>query len=295
MDWQEQLISLYLFVCKCYQEDLWVYCQRMTNYADLSFSDEEVITLFLFGIIDGHKEIKKIHRYATRHLLPFFPRLPRYEAFLQRVNKVADVFAPMIEKLHELANIRHAKTALLIDAMPIVLAQRGRRFSAKVAPEIAHQGGYCATKKMYYYGVKLQVLGRATHNGLPAPEYLGLTPANVADRKAFEAIANNLAGEEIYGDKAYAKAEKATSYTLFTPVKKQKGQAYLDTIDQWLSTAVSRVRQPIESLFNWFEQKTGIQIASKVRSYQGLIVHVFGRLTAAMWMLVGPNGRLVKN
>ena len=51
MDWQDQLISLYLYVCKCYQSDLWVYCQRMSNYADLRFSDEEVLTLFLFGIM----------------------------------------------------------------------------------------------------------------------------------------------------------------------------------------------------------------------------------------------------
>ena len=46
------------------------------------------------------------------------------------------------------------------------------------------------------------------------------------------------------------------------------------------------MRQPIESLFNWIEEKTGIQCASKVRSYQGLLVHVFGRLAAAMYLLV---------
>jgi hypothetical protein len=34
--------------------------------------------------------------------------------------------------------------------------------------------------------------------------------------------------------------------TLFTPVKKQKGQAFLDTVEQWLSTAISSMRQPIE-------------------------------------------------
>jgi hypothetical protein len=40
-----------------------------------------------------------------------------------------------------------------------------------------------------------------------------------------------------------------------------------------------------ESLFNWIEEKTGIQCASKVRSREGLLVHVFGRLTAAMLTL----------
>jgi hypothetical protein len=45
------------------------------------------------------------------------------------------------------------------------------------------------------------------------------------------------------------------------------------------------VRQPIESLFNWIQEKTGIQVTSKVRSYQGLMIHVFGRLAAAMFLL----------
>jgi hypothetical protein len=50
-----------------------------------------------------------------------------------------------------------------------------------------------------------------------------------------------------------------------------------------LSTAVSRVQQPIETLFAWIEEKTGIECASKVRSYKELMVHVFVKLAAAMF------------
>ncbi len=71
---------------------------------------------------------------------------------------------------------------------------------------------------------------------------------------------------------------------MMTPVKKPKSQVHLNAADAWLSRAVSRVRQPIESLFNWIEEKTGIEMASKVRSSQGLLVHVFGRLAAAMFV-----------
>jgi hypothetical protein len=66
-----------------------------------------------------------------------------------------------------------------------------------------------------------------------------------------------LLNNEAYADKREA-ALQAQGLTLLTPVKKQKHQAFLDATDQWPSTAVSRVRQPIESLFNWIEQKTGI-------------------------------------
>lgn len=47
MNWQDQLITIYLFVCKHYREDLWVYSQRMSNHADLSFTDEEIVTIYL--------------------------------------------------------------------------------------------------------------------------------------------------------------------------------------------------------------------------------------------------------
>ncbi|MBE9563064.1 MAG: IS982 family transposase, partial [Proteobacteria bacterium] len=42
-------------------------------------------------------------------------------------------------------------------------------------------------------------------------------------------------------------------------------------------------RQPIEALFAWIEQKSGIESAGKVRSYARLLVHVFGRLAAAFF------------
>jgi len=78
---------------------------------------------------------------------------------------------------------------------------------------------------------------------------------------------------------------------VLTPVKAVKGQSKIT--NQWgkaandlYSRAVSRVRQPIESLFNWIIEKTDIQRASKVRSSKGLLVHVFGRIAAAFIFLI---------
>jgi len=63
-----------------------------------------------------------------------------------------------------------------------------------------------------------------------------------------------------YGDKAYAYLKPiaaAQGIELLTPIKRLKGQEYLDGADQWLSRAVSQVRQPIESFFNWINEKNG--------------------------------------
>lgn len=293
MDWEVELISLYLFICKHYRNNLSNYCHRMSNYVNLEFSDEEAIALYLYGIIEGYRTIKSIHRYAKKHLMSWFPHLPKYGAFDQRINKLHDLFVPLVDSLStELTDALKLESLTgLTDSMPIVMAQRGRRFHAKVAPEIATKNGYCATKKLHYYGVKLHAIASRQPGALPVPACLGLTDAGMHDRKAFEQIIPFLPLNMLtcYADKAYQVQSEAIhqeqQVMLLTPVKKEKGQQFLDTADQWLSTAISQVRQPIESFFNWVNEKTGIQIASKVRSYQGLIVHVFGRLAAALFIM----------
>lgn len=293
MDWEIELISLYLFICKHYRSHLSVYCQRMANYSNLQFSDEEAITLYLYGIIEGYTTLKSIHRYAKKHLVNWFPNLPGYGAFDQRINQLCDLFVPLIDFMSlELTNSLKMESLIgLTDSMPIIMAQRGRRFNAKVAPEIATKNGYCATKKLHYYGVKLHVIASKQPGALPIPACIGLTNAGLHDRKAFEQIIPFLPKNmlECYADKAYQIQDEPIhqeqSVTLLTPVKKEKGQEFLATVDQWLSTAISQMRQPIESFFNWVNEKTGIQIASKVRSYKGLMVHVFGRLAAAIFIM----------
>lgn len=52
------------------------------------------------------------------------------------------------------------------------------------------------------------------------------------------------------------------------------------------SQTVSKVRQPIESFFNWLNEKTEIQRASKVRATKGLLVHTFGKLAIALLTFV---------
>lgn len=241
--------------------------------------------------MDKRRELKDIYDSTARHLKEWFPRLPSYGGYVQRLNQVADVFVPLLEALQATFPDTHVvREERLMDSLPIRLAHARRRHQARVAKELANKG-YCASKEEYYYGVKVHLLGLRRPGQLPLPDYIGLTPASDHDLTAFRQIAPQLHGGELYLDKAYADellkqaAAEKQALTLWTPVKKAKGQQYLDVFDQWLSTAVSRVRQPIESLFNWIEEKTGIQRASKVRSYRGLLVHVFGRLAAAMWLL----------
>ncbi len=62
------------------------------------------------------------------------------------------------------------------DSMPIVTCS-GKR-TVKVVPEITDKG-YCSTKSMCYYGMKLHALGFCNPNKLPHPEQIVFTLASV--------------------------------------------------------------------------------------------------------------------
>ena len=293
MDWQDTLISLYLYLFKQHKNKLAPYAERFSNnHHQPTFTDTEVLTIYLFGLIRGHKTIQAIHTYTRDHLSDWFPDLICYGGYVQRLNRLCELFPVLIEEVlgaypqHQLT-----KNVRIIDSMPIIMAHARRASRACVAPNLARKG-YCASKQMYYYGVKVHVLGLRRDGTMPVPEYVGVTASSEHDLVALRRMVHQISDSRLFGDKAFQDArlqeELAAKQNvgLFTPVKRQKGQDELPMTDRAYSEAVSRVRQPIESLFNWIEEKTGIQRASKVRSYQGLLVHVFGRFAAAMYLLV---------
>lgn len=291
MDWQIRLIVLYTFICDQFHNELWIHCQRFTNNNTPDFTDEEVITIFLYGIMQRRFEIRSIYTYTADHLADWYPDLPSYEAFVQRLNRLSGIFPLLAERILDcfsgaglLPNVR------LIDSFPVIMANAKRSSRARVANEFANKG-YCASKKLWYYGVKVHILGIRRTGTLPLADFIGVTPAGDHDLNAFRQISPCLENCKLFADMAYIdelekQLLKEQDTALHTPVKKKKGQQFPGLFDQLFSTGVSRVRQPIESLFNWIQEKTDIQTASKVRSYNGLMVHVFGRLAAAMFIMV---------
>lgn len=175
MDWHAPLITLYLAVCHHWQEGGWAQAQRHAPYADLDFTDEEVVTIYLFAVaLEQKRQIKDIHRHAGRYWRDWFPRLPGYGAYVQRLNRLADCFPALLERFCETGET--VSFAGLVDSMPVILARQGRRFNAKVAPELA-SSGYCPTKRLYYHGVKVHVVGDVQSGTLPSPRFIGLAPS----------------------------------------------------------------------------------------------------------------------
>ena len=291
-----KLVQIYLFICKRFEEDLKYSCERFSNNNIQNLTDQEIMTIYLFVISEEQKfKVKQIHRFANEYLRSWFPNLKSYSAFSNRLNRLSETFRLLIAPL--LSQYQPEDCILsqsLLDSMPIVTCS-GKR-SGKVASEITDKT-YCSTKNMWYFGLKLHVLGFRRKNKLPFPEQIIVTPASVCDLNVFKETWSNFDNRYFFGDKIYYdkdfffKLDKEMNSTMLTPVKGVKGftdwdKQYDRAANDLFSKAVSSVRQPIEAFFNWLIEKTDFQRASKVRSTKGLMVHVFGKIAAAFISLI---------
>jgi hypothetical protein len=287
---KNQLIQIYLLVCQIYDNHSSLKYQRTSNFKPV-FSDEEIITVYLFGQLNEKFNHRQIHAFIGEYWFDWFPALPSYQAFNRRLNLLTDNFHLLFAYLLQAA--RHNQTAqssdYLIDSMPIMLASGTRSRRARVALEIA-KTGFCATKQMNFHGVRLHLIGRRRSGSLPLPARIWLKEGNVHDLTALREITDDLpSGINLFGDKAYAdarfKAElKAQEINLLTPLKKPKKEK-LTTSQKRFNKIVSSFRQPVESFFKWLIDKTDIQRASQVRSTEGLLIHCLGKLTFALFLL----------
>lgn len=291
-----KLIALYYYIYECYNTELRWHCERFSNNSSPEFTDEELLTIYIYVMTEEEKfKVKSIYDFTRKHLHSWFPDLPSYQTFNDRLNRLAPIFPMLVICL-----LRDVDTAgvqfdiSLLDSMPIITCS-GKR-SGRVATEITDKG-YCSTKKLHYFGAKLHGIAFRRAGTLPLPEFFSLTKASEHDLNAVREILPRLYGRAVFGDKAYSDKglnealQKDNDVCVYTPVKLIKGETeeirqFKKAADNLYSTAVSRIRQPIESLFNWLNEKTEIQRASKVRSNKGLIVHVFGRIAAAISLWV---------
>lgn len=295
----DNLIKLYFHVSDKYKEQICWEVQRFSNnrHPCEAISDEELITIYLFCVAYSEKyKIKSMYNYIKSHWHSWFPFLPSYQAFNARLNKLCEAFEVLImDVLNRVSVDRDDLKILIGDSFPVITCSHKRE--GKVAPNLTAKG-FNATKRLHFYGVKVHTFGLRRTGAMPLPQYIDVSPANVADLSASRQILEKIQADVCVADKAYADTGLAgqmlltNNNTFITPIKdkqkhtaamKQKERAYNDLYNK----AVSTIRQPIESLFNWINELTQIQNASKVRSSDGLRLHLWGKLAAALLVLAG--------
>lgn len=285
-----KLIKIYQYVCDKYEQELKYTCERFSNNNKPEFTDQEIMTIYLFSIYEEQKfKVKQIYNFAKDYLLSWFPKLNSYVAFNTRLNRLSDAIRALCGiVIKEFTPKECSQEFSLLDSMPIITCS-GKR-SGKVAQELTDKS-FCSTKNLWYYGVKLHALNLYNKGTLPHPECIVISKASENDLNVFKENWATIHNRTFFGDKIYKDEAffehlcQENKSVMLTPIKGIKGKSeelkQMDyAYENLFSKAVSTIRQPIESFFNWINVKTQIQNASIIRSTNGLMVHIFGKLTA---------------
>lgn len=255
-----------------------------------TISVPELMTIYLFGNLNGHFKKRAIYEFTKNYWAEWFPHLPSYQAFNRRLNLLEPVFQVVFAYLLERINKEEKTDYLdhLIDSVPIILASGTRSKRAGVARDIAATG-FCAAKQIKFYGVRLHLIARRKAGRLPKPVRLWLRQGNVHDLTALKEQYQAIEKMTLFADKAYVSKDfkqkmQTQQVQLVTPLKKPKKKE-LSKHQKSYNRLVSSLRQPIESFFKWLIDKTDIQRASAVRSTDGLLVHCIGKLSFALFLL----------
>lgn len=256
------------------------------------FFDEEVIAIYLFGLHNKIFSNKAIHAFIKEHYLCYFPKLPEYNAFNYRLNRLKDLIIKFPEFLINQVSVTTDlnELVLVVDSMPIVLAKKYKK-KEKMFPGGFADNGYCSSKDMYYYGVKLHNIVIAQSDSLALPFFFKVHKASEHDLTAIKSHANELICDTLMGDKAYTSEDFKKSLNkygtkLVTPIKLSKNKKEYSEDEKYFNKLVSSRRQCVEIFGSWINELTKIQNASKIRSFSGLLFFIFARLSFCLLHLI---------
>lgn len=147
---------IYLTISDLYNSELFYVSQRFSNNNEPEFTDQEVMTVFLYAMNQEERfTISQIYKFTDNHLRSWFPESPSYVAFVKRLNRLGEAFSLCSLLLCSTLPLGCRDDFSVLDSMPIITCS-GKR-SPKVALEITDKG-YCSTKDLYYHGLKLHTL-----------------------------------------------------------------------------------------------------------------------------------------
>jgi len=268
------------------QTELPLYTERLSNNNIPRFYDSELLTCAIFTELIGCRNKKAGHKFISGHYHQWFPNLPCYEVYNRKLLQFRDalnyIYRIILQRYFNIS-LRYA----IIDTAPIVIAKSQHSSKAHTATPIASKG-YCASKKMFYYGVKIQIIGAMRNSKLPIPFDYCIATASEHDLNIAKQSLSEYENIQIYADKAYI--DEAYQHELMdnmnvelvTPIKKRKNEKQLSLFDESYNTIHACKRQRIEPLFAWIDGKTQIQTANKVRSIEGLLYHINVKMVAAL-------------
>jgi hypothetical protein len=239
-------------------------------------SDSEILTLALVMDYLPFPGETQFIGFIRANYGQWFPELLTQSQFNRRLRKLGQMLEILRRKWVKQLGGTDA-VSLVIDTKPIPVMgyRRSKRHSDF---DGSADYGYCAARKMKYFGYKLVML--STLEGIPIA--YDLVSANTDERKAVESVLEVVRGCEIYGDKGFIGQDwqeqitESTGNRIWTI---HRCNQYPQNQPN-LKRLISRVRQRIEGVFHEI-QNTGRNPERLLnKTVTGFSTHMAAKITS---------------
>ena len=240
------------------------------------FSDSEVITLMLLMDYLPYPGETQFLGFMRANYLSLFPKLLDQSQFNRRARALRLLVEELRKHWADMLDIT-LNSEFILDTKPVpVLGYKRSKRRSDFAGSATY--GYCASRKMKYFGYKLVML--CTLEGIPVA--YELVPANTDERDGADTVLSCLGNCDILGDKGFIgeewQAEHFESYgnCIWTPKRDNQLIQNPADFDRWLNSR----RERIEGVFNEI-QNTGRNLERLLRkTVSGLATHVIAKVTS---------------
>lgn len=211
-----------------------------------TFSDSEMLTLMLAMDFFEFNSERRYHAFVRANYLSLFPHLLDQSQYNRRARSLRFLLNALRQDWANELGVQWEKHFLL-DTTPVPVVGYRRDKSHSHFRGSADYG-YCAARRMKYYGYKLVML--TTLNGTPYS--FELVPADTDERVAADEILDTLpVGSNVWSDKGFIDADwqadwQAQAVYVWTAKRENQHQQNPPVFDQLLN----HVRERIEGAFD---------------------------------------------
>ncbi len=211
-----------------------------------TMSDAEIITTSLAASLFFSGNHQLACNYLKEHDL--IPNMLSKSRFNRRLHAIAELMYDLQQQLGMILKQISSSTEYLLDSFPIPVCDNIRIWSCRLLQSEDYRG-YMASKKRYFYGVRVHLL--STKDGIPVE--WAFMPGGANDVRGLGLLPFNLPeGSEVYADKAFndyeAEDDLEAGSAIALKVMRKKNSRRPD--DPWVHYIKQCTRHFIETVFS---------------------------------------------
>ena len=239
------------------------------------YSDSTILKLDMLMHLTGKKGETEIIREVKRHYRHHFDEIPEQSRLWHRIREALALIEQFRQYLRFQLGVE-AEDLRILDSLPIPVATSTSRPGRGNGFQRA-EGGYCASKKLKYYGFKLGLL--ITDLGIP--DLFELFSARPHDVQLLDELLAQLNRLIALGDKGFIsdprRVRLAQDQEIFLITYRRANQKLKNTpLEKW---ALRQYRQLIETVFSQLDGHMHLQNCG-AKTDLGLVKRVMGIITA---------------